>query len=328
MATEPNCNHVFSFPREGGGTTRFIHDLPLTLKHHYPLPAIGTSEIPLFQGESASTARPIKADWHCALALGHRSGSRENTNSTLRNSSASSRLERRTGWTIEYSVSTSETRYRNPPGQITVARSNRSGTSWTEDQIDAAEVGSPDDLDELTFFILNGWQAMDGATTCHEGREHRGRLDAATDNWAIRIDPRGDVTQKAARKHMNATAGHTVTHIGRLRREDGSSFAAAEGLEALTTIEIALSFALGRVTACVLPVGWKDGEPRWSSWGQRRAVDIPLRDGPWLEDTARRDRLPKSSNAVLRQPQSRPDGRHSPLHSVTTSQGHMMQPRK
>src|SRR5215207_1575438 len=113
MATEPNCNHVFSFPREGGGTTRFIHDLPLTLKHHYPLPAIGTSEIPLFQGESASTARPIKADWHCALALGHRSGSRENTNSTLRNSSASSRLERRTGWTTEYSVSTSETRYRN-----------------------------------------------------------------------------------------------------------------------------------------------------------------------------------------------------------------------
>ena len=85
-------------------------------------------------------------------------------------------------------------------------------------------------IESITFYLLNGWFADDGLNTCYGGSEGPGRLEVLLDGWQLRIEPRGDVSSRTMRDHLRRTSASTVTHIGRLRRDDGKPFKAADAL--------------------------------------------------------------------------------------------------
>ena len=60
---------------------------------------------------------------------------------------------------------------------------------------------------------------------------------------------------------MRATGRSTITHVGRIRNDNGDPFDAGDALEVLDAVETLIGFALGRVTAVILPVGYRDGMP-------------------------------------------------------------------
>ncbi|QIM22380.1 hypothetical protein G7075_16575 [Phycicoccus sp. HDW14] len=146
------------------------------------------------------------------------------------------------------------------------------------------ELGDPFDLDSLTFYLLNGWYSLDGLNTCYDGNERPGRIDTTLGDWQLRIEPRGDVAPGALRKHQRESGMSQVTHVGRIRRDDGSQFHATDALELLGVVESLVGFALGRVTAVVLPVGYRDGKATWALWKCNRAVDRPLGAVPFLDE--------------------------------------------
>lgn len=145
------------------------------------------------------------------------------------------------------------------------------------------DVGDPNDLEYITFFMFNGWYGLDGFNTCDDGTERLGRIDMKSGSWQLRIEPRGDVSPDEMRKHQRATGDSTVTQTGRIRRDDGATFAAAEALDVLTVIERLAGFALGRVTGMALPVGYQDGQAVWARWKCIRAIDRPVGGTPFLD---------------------------------------------
>ncbi|HSX65907.1 hypothetical protein, partial [Nocardioides sp.] len=153
----------------------------------------------------------------------------------------------------------------------------------TADHLAGIDVGDPSDLDYLTFFVVNGWYSLDGLNTCYDGQERAGRIDMTLDAWQLRIEPRGDISPDKLRKHLRSTGKSTVTHVGRLRRDDGSRFNANDALALLGIIESLSGFALGRVVAVILPVGYRDGKSAWARWQCNRAVDRPIGTTPFLD---------------------------------------------
>lgn len=130
------------------------------------------------------------------------------------------------------------------------------------------QVGQEDDLEELTFLIPNGWQALDGSGVCDPNDPKRiwhGRVAASDSDWEVVIDPSGEMDQAAWRRLRDA-GGHGFTHIGRLRRRDHSTFSGASAFAVLDRVRVALNIALGRRTTCALPVGWRAGDPVWVRW--------------------------------------------------------------
>lgn len=77
-----------------------------------------------------------------------------------------------------------------------------------------------------------------------------------------------------------------MTHIGRVRRDDGKPFDASAALELLAKIESLIGFALGRVTAIALPVGYRAGQATWTRWRCSRAIDRPIGTTPYQLHTA------------------------------------------
>jgi len=73
-----------------------------------------------------------------------------------------------------------------------------------------------------------------------------------------------------------------VTHVGELRRVDGSRFKASEAADALEAFKVALSFALARWIAPVAPVGIDiAGKPVWQQWAKWRCDPVSTNYLPW-----------------------------------------------
>jgi hypothetical protein len=68
------------------------------------------------------------------------------------------------------------------------------------------------------------------------------------------------------------------------RTSAGSSFTGDQGFEVLHRVQLGMSLALGRRTSCVLPVGWRQGEPIWTRWRSPR-VDQYGWESHWLDET-------------------------------------------
>jgi len=141
-------------------------------------------------------------------------------------------------------------------------------------------------VDEVTFYVLNGWRADDGLATCHNGVIRHGRLRTTLGNdWELRLEPRGDHAPKDVLNYMHTHGAHTVTHVGRLRRPDLVSFTADETLPVLDVIDDLLSFAMGRSISTTLPVGWTAHQPVWTYWSGMRGLDLPVKTTSWLDQS-------------------------------------------
>ncbi|RNM17371.1 hypothetical protein EFL26_00855 [Nocardioides pocheonensis] len=180
------------------------------------------------------------------------------------------------------------------------------------------QVGDPTDLDHLTFFLFNGWYGYDGLNTCYGGNERPGRIESSIGDWRLRIEPRGDIPPDDLRKHQRETGKSTITHVGRIRRDDGGKFNAADSIEVLEVIESLAGFALGRVTAIVLPVGYRNGKATWAEWKCNRAIDRPIGVAPFLDQLHAAAQINEVFEAGYATRRTHCDGRSSKTHSATT----------
>jgi hypothetical protein len=142
-------------------------------------------------------------------------------------------------------------------------------------------------LERCTFLVPNGWRALDSTGICQPNRLEKtwhGRTTAQGDGWAVTLDLHQGMTGKPEWSELKNSYGQRFTHIGEIRRLDGSTFTGREAFNALDRIRLGLNLGLGRRTTAALPVGWYKSEPIWCRW--RSAPVDPYRNKThWLDET-------------------------------------------
>ncbi len=149
--------------------------------------------------------------------------------------------------------------------------------------VGTVEVGRGEQLERVSFLVPNGRLTADGWIVCDEDRALSGAVCAEVDGWSIRIDPRTDARKSVIERRQRETAAHVFTHVGEIRRSDGSEFTSSDGEEILGVVGTALTLYLGRATACLLPVGWHGDTAAWARWGGDRTIDRRESDFNWFD---------------------------------------------
>lgn len=286
--TDPDCGICKTLTSPTGKQWVIEHQFPKALTHHYPLPSLEATDIPVYRGnfdnEGDRYRGVVTVDFKPnPRLLAH--GVRDVTFSGSAEFLKSFGGKRAAGW-VDPDTLVIPTKSVPPAAKTTRPPKHTGGGSSASaafTHLNSIDVGDPSDLEYLTFFLLNGWYGHDGFNTCYDGQERQGRIEVALGPWQLRLEPRGDATPKAVYDHQRATGASTVTHVGRIRRDDGALFAAADALELLEVVVDLVGFGLGRVTATILPVGYRAGKPTWSQWRCNGAVDRPLGTTPFLD---------------------------------------------
>ena len=132
-----------------------------------------------------------------------------------------------------------------------------------------AHVGSPDALcDRVIVQFTNLPRISPAEYLVDDGHYWAGRWTCSGAGWRLVLDVRQDHSK--VWNALRESLVFVVTHVGELRRADGSSFQASEATDALTAFQTGFSFALARWVAPVAPVGFDAGDNRvweqWASW--------------------------------------------------------------
>jgi len=86
-----------------------------------------------------------------------------------------------------------------------------------------------------------------------------------TAGWNVEL--RSLMETRDSFKKLKAKGGYGLTHVGCLRRTDGSHFTGKDAMEALSALRFFLSFAKGMWCDPVCPVGFHDSKERvWEAW--------------------------------------------------------------
>lgn len=131
--------------------------------------------------------------------------------------------------------------------------------------------GEDTSVTHLKFHIVNlPDYNLPGLTAPGPDGAARRCLSVTGGGWTLRINTRP--TTKALKRELRRGRRYAVTHIGQLSRSDGRAFDAGEVGEALTAVQMLLSFVRGAFVAPGLPVGYEsDGDPVWWEAGERFA---------------------------------------------------------
>ncbi len=236
---------------------RILHDLPIPIRHLYDPPTIGDDHLALHSGgfefesqEWDGIVRPDLSTRPQVLVDGARPTTPETVEVLTRAGG---------GWSGDPHFSVLQPGVPLPPSESPTAShdTERAGTTIGGHQIGRAEVGSGDQLDRVSFMVPNGWSVHDGYEACaSRTRTFSGGVRVDCGGWNIRIEPRADTSASEVRDYVRSTERHTITHLGELRRSDGSVFSSQDAEDALATLNVAMSIFLARHTAAVLPVGW------------------------------------------------------------------------
>ena len=90
-------------------------------------------------------------------------------------------------------------------------------------------------------------------------------LDTKTDGWNVEL--KSLITTADTFKILTETGGYGLTHVGGLKKEDGTSFDGKTAEEMLTALRFFLSFSKGMWCNPCLAVGFDDKENRvWEAW--------------------------------------------------------------
>lgn len=115
-----------------------------------------------------------------------------------------------------------------------------------------------------SYIFKYGTPPLQGAKVC-------GRTVFQADGWTITIAAT-DKTDELC-KMLDREGGYVITHVGEIRRQDGSAFTNKELNLLVSCLHSFLSFVLGRWAGIALPVGFdKTGERVSEEWG------LPLAD--------------------------------------------------
>ena len=146
------------------------------------------------------------------------------------------------------------------------------------------EVGNGEGLTEIRFNLIN-FPFMRGNALVKHYRGTEGfddgvlphRFDLRTgDGWEVALDSREDF--QAAWRQAKEQASHVMTHVGRLRKSDGSSFRFDEAQDLLNMLHWFLSFVRSRRVGVVLPTGYDNSKQpvfaRWDSKATQAAIEL------------------------------------------------------
>jgi hypothetical protein len=150
----------------------------------------------------------------------------------------------------------------------------------------STDVGSPDALcDRVIVHFTNVPRLSPAEYLVDDGHYWAGRWARSGAGWQLALDVRQDHSK--VWDTMRESLVFVVTHVGELRRADGSSFRASEAADALTAFQTGFSFALARWVAPVSPVGFDAAGNRvweqWASWRCSRVFGYL----PWWDQTAK-----------------------------------------
>jgi hypothetical protein len=278
------CGHKVRGKDDTGADIIFVHDYMTPIRHLYSAPPLGDEAdgIPLYRGPFELDGREwvgdIKFDMQRhpeALASGSRA---HETISDMDIKGIEAFFESGPRWVEATSlVLPGVETVPDPPTQTGNAErpgyADPAAGHWISGQtIGRAQVGDGSQLSVVTFLVPNGWHVSDGMPVCGDGRTFWGATVVEVDGWSIRLEPRPDISTKEVRDHQRDTIAHLLTHVGEIRRADGSRFTSDEAEEAIEVLGFAMTLFTGRNTACVLAVGWASGQAVWSDWGQTRPI--------------------------------------------------------
>jgi hypothetical protein len=149
--------------------------------------------------------------------------------------------------------------------------------------------GSQASADYVRFCVASFAEAIGGAIgDCHD--RWCGRLRLSCGPWRIILDGLPDCGHRLQR--ATASRKPVFTHIGEIRRADGSGIEEDEAMDVSEFLHWFLSFCAGRRVGIVLATSYAgDGTVLWQDWSPQRA-DAPGRHRSWFPE-------PIASEALL-----------------------------
>lgn len=119
-------------------------------------------------------------------------------------------------------------------------------------------------LASLVFHLAN-FPGYVGEPLTRDGMTWAGRTVFAWDGWSVDLDQAPH--ESALRSELRSTHGYALTHVGRLRRQDGRSFRAAEALRCIGALHYLFGFVRGGWCGPALMVGQDDRDDVvWQHW--------------------------------------------------------------
>jgi hypothetical protein len=117
----------------------------------------------------------------------------------------------------------------------------------------------PDFFGPDSYTLTYGSPTTPSAKAC-------GRAILKADGWTTTIAATGTTDDLC--DMLDSQGGYVITHVGEIRRDDGSTYTSDQLDDLLRCLKYFLSFALGRWVGVALPVGFdKDGEKVFEQWG-------------------------------------------------------------
>jgi hypothetical protein len=134
---------------------------------------------------------------------------------------------------------------------------------------------SIEQLTEIRFHLIN-FDIYQGSQHIIETRrvgisyvpEQLAIIELKSDDWVVTISSIYET--KAHVNHIRQHPELRLTHMGQLRRRDGSPFSSEQGKKIITRLNSLFSFALGYNYVLVCPVGYGNNGKRWYSYNTPR----------------------------------------------------------
>jgi hypothetical protein len=189
---DPDCGTCKTLKLPGGKTVPVGHPFPKALQHHYPVPPLEATSIPVFRGDFDHDG----ARWRGVITIELEprpnlvaQGVREMDFAKEMGGLIGMREPAK--W-VDYDELTIATK-KVPPAAKTARppqKPKAAGVRMTRaEHLAGIDVGDPTNLDYMTFFVINGWYASTGSTPVTTARSESAAStrSSATGNCASNL---------------------------------------------------------------------------------------------------------------------------------------------
>ncbi|MEW6664975.1 MAG: hypothetical protein AB1512_07125 [Thermodesulfobacteriota bacterium] len=123
-------------------------------------------------------------------------------------------------------------------------------------------------IQDLMFHVFN-FKNIQGSRRIRKETDSSGHIiecvDLVADGWTVELQSLE--TSREIFDQLRAEGGYGLTHVGSLKKTDGSSFSGKDAEEALHSLRFFISFAKGIWCTPICGVGFdNDGNRVWESW--------------------------------------------------------------
>jgi hypothetical protein len=133
------------------------------------------------------------------------------------------------------------------------------------------------------LFHVPNFRYLLGSAVCYPSqRSALGRFVLTGEGWNVTVDARNDI--RDCLSVLDDNSGYAMTHVGRLEKDDGTSFDTRDATRILEGLWWFLSFVQGRWTGPLLPVGFDaTGRRVWECWHAKKVAPWSFHQ-TWVDD--------------------------------------------